>query len=78
MFNIRRRKNDPCPACGIKIPKRKELPFSSKKEWRKAVAQLLGYDENFILSLGEETRIHRHHFHEWDVKNNKAVGKLYY
>lgn len=66
----------PCPACGLYIANRKELPFSTKRSWRIAVANHLGYSSDFILGLGEKTRIHQHHFHEVDIQNNKAIGIL--
>lgn len=66
---------DVCPACGIHIPNRKELPFCSKKIWREQVADRLGYNRAFIVSLGLKTRIHRHHFSEDDIENDKPTGE---
>lgn len=63
-----------CPACGLYIASRKELPFSTKKAWRISVADKLGYDQDFILNLGGKTRIHQHHFSEFDVRNGKPIG----
>lgn len=65
---------DVCPACGLPIPTRLELPFSSKKKWRENVADHLGYNRQFIVNLGLKTRIHRHHFSEDDILQNKPVG----
>lgn len=77
LFSSMNRNNtvSPCPACGIQINARSELPFLTRRQWREEVAQALGYSKQFILNFGEKTRIHRHHFREIDVRNNKPVGK---
>lgn len=67
-----------CPACGIYIANRKELPFLTKRAWRDTVADELGYERNFIRSLGEKTRIHKHHFAVIDVRNEKPIGMNFY
>lgn len=63
-----------CPACGIYIPFRKELPFLTRRAWREKVAEKLGYDKEFIINLGEKTRIHKHHFADIDIRNGKPFG----
>lgn len=75
---IRNRSVSVCPACGVYIPARKEIPFLTRRVWREAVAIRLGYDKDFILALGENTRIHRHHFAEIDIRDNKPIGVFYY
>lgn len=68
-----------CPACGLHISSRKELPFLTRRIWRENVAEKLGYNKDFILNFGQKTRIHRHHFHEYDIRDNKPIGKsLFY
>lgn len=74
MNNNRNCRNDPCPGCGEYIPKCREMRFSTRRGWRIMVADRLGYDREFILRLGENTRIHAHHFNERDIKNNKPIG----
>lgn len=69
---------DVCPACGVRIPIRDEMPFSTKKSWRVKVADHLGYDRDFIVNLGLKTRIHRHHFSEDEIVDNKPVGKHFH
>lgn len=73
---MRNRVSDVCPACGVYIPSRKELPFLTRKAWRKEVAVRLSYKTDFIVNLGENTRIHRSHFAEIDVRNDKPIGTL--
>lgn len=73
---MRNNTSAPCPGCGVQIANRRELPFSTRRAWRDAVADALGYDREFIRNLGEKTRIHKHHFLEIDVRNNKPIGNF--
>lgn len=68
---------DVCPGCGEAIATRKELPFLSRKAWRSRVADALGYERQFLINLGEKTRIHRSHFHERDIVNGKPMGSYF-
>lgn len=62
------------PACEIKISTRAELPFLTKKKWRENDADHLGYDRQFIVNLGIKTRIHRYHFSEDEILEDKPIG----
>ena len=66
-----------CPACGVHIPVRKELPFLTRIAWREKVAEVLGYDKTFIKNLDKNTRIHINHFDEQDIRDNKPIGIFY-
>lgn len=69
---------DVCPGCGEHIGTRSELQFPVRKCWRTRVADALGYDREFIINLGQKTRIHRHHFKKADLVNDKPIGKLFF
>lgn len=71
---MRNRSVSVCPCCGVYIPARQEIPFLTRRAWREAVAVTFNYNKNFILELGENTRIHRHHFAEIDIRDNKPIG----
>lgn len=74
-----RRRNqgvDVCPGCGQHISKGNEIPFLTRRSWRDAVADQLGYDRKFIRNLGEGTRIHAHHFYERDIRDKKPIGEF--
>lgn len=68
---------DVCPGCGETLSTRDELPFLTRKNWRSRVADVLGYQRQFIIGLGEKTRIHRSHFEDEDIVDGKPIGKIY-
>lgn len=74
---MRNQRTAVCPACGDYIPNRHELPFLTRRYWRDRVADTLGYDKDFIRSLGEGTRIYAKHFLESDIRDGKPIGMFF-